>query len=348
MRIDFASRMPASLRARAPRRIAEVNNRIVCDGEFYNDSVIDAHIMEKGNFYELLDSKDGMWDPHVRIAHMDEAGILVSVIFGTIISSGVFGIKDPEIAKHVVAIYHDALAEYCSPYPDRLKGVAVPAIQTGEDEVRRELTRAVVDLGFAGIYFPSNYWGKPVTSPEFRYIFELAADLDVPILLHPSIGALAIDNLGVNRSENFFYRHSMTPPVQMMSAAMYVVTEGLLEELPNLRVAILEGGVGWLPFLIDNLDGHHDLLGYQTKIKKKPSEYFRSGQLYFYADPSDRVLPLAIEMVGEDSFIYASDYWHWDADPLEYAPMLNARTDVTTDQKRKILIDNGNRLFGWQ
>jgi predicted TIM-barrel fold metal-dependent hydrolase len=347
MNIDFASRVPAAFVDRAPRRVAELNGRLVCDGDFYNDAVVDTNIETKGNFYEILDRKEGMRQPKRRLEDMDVAGIERCAIFGTIISSGIFGVRDAVLARHIGRAYHDALAEYCAEDPNRLKGVAVPVLQDDPTEVTREVRRAIEELGFVAIHLPSNVRGTPVTSPELRYVFELAADLDVPLLTHPSVSARGIANLGVDRSESLFVRHVITPPVQMMSALMYIVCEGILDQFPTLRVAILEGGVGWLPWFTDNLDSHHELLGYQTKIATPPSDHLRSGRLFFFADTGDRSLPLALETVGEDNFIFASDYWHWDADPFEAAPHLEARGDVTATQAEKILVDNGKRLFGW-
>jgi len=59
------------------------------------------------------------------------------------------------------------------------------------------------------------------------------------------------------------------------------------------------------------------------------------------------MLPVAIERLGEDLFLYASDYPH-EPDLAEAIREFEARKDLNDSAKQKILSDNGKRFYGMQ
>ena len=88
----------------------------------------------------------------------------------------------------------------------------------------------------------------------------------------------------------------------------------------------------------------------------KPSEYVRSGRVFFSCEPGDEFIPLFLEHVGEDAMLFASDYLHFDAlfvgetghdgnpYPGTVASLLR-RKDVPDSAKRKMLLDNSLKFY---
>jgi hypothetical protein len=80
----------------------------------------------------------------------------------------------------------------------------------------------------------------------------------------------------------------------------------------------IEGGLAWVPFLMQRLD--HEFLLRASEfplLKKKPSDYMRD--MYYASQPMERVDMLALECTfrminAETQLMYASDYPHWDFD----------------------------------
>jgi predicted TIM-barrel fold metal-dependent hydrolase len=81
-------------------------------------------------------------------------------------------------------------------------------------------------------------------------------------------------------------------------------------------------------------------------LRKRPSEYVRSGRIYFSCEADEWLLPQAVKLVGENQIVYASDFPHWDHSYPDSLDELRNRGDLTADQQRKILDDNTRRLYG--
>ena len=132
-----------------------------------------------------------------------------------------------------------------------------------------------------------------------------------------------------------------------MAAVCSIVLGGVLERHPDLRVAFLEAGVGWVPYWLERLDEHFEKLGNEVPhLSMKPSEYLLSGRCYFHVEPEERGLPFAIEVLGDDLLMYASDYPHWDCAFPDSARLLRERADLSETSKRKILGQNAARFYG--
>jgi predicted TIM-barrel fold metal-dependent hydrolase len=127
-----------------------------------------------------------------------------------------------------------------------------------------------------------------------------------------------------------------------------IVFEGVLERFPKLILAALEAGCQWIPFLMDRMDMEYGHRSPQAPLlKKKPSEYMTSGQIYYHAELWEPMLPHVIERIGEDLIIYASDYPH-EPDLAQVIRKFEARKDLSDTAKRKILSDNGKRFYNMQ
>src|SRR5439155_13830108 len=91
-------------------------------------------------------------------------------------------------------------------------------------------------------------------------------------------------------------------------------------------------------------------------ISAKPSEYVKSGRVFFSCEPGDEFIPFFIDHVGEDAMLFASDYLHFDAlfvgepghDGQPYpgtVATLLGRKDVPDSAKRKMLLDNSLNFY---
>jgi predicted TIM-barrel fold metal-dependent hydrolase len=127
-----------------------------------------------------------------------------------------------------------------------------------------------------------------------------------------------------------------------------VVFEGVPERFPRLRLAFLEAGAGWAPYWMERMDDEYAKRGdiEAPLLKKKPSDYVRGGTIYFSCEADEWLLPQAVRLIGENQIVYASDFPHWDHSFPESIQEIQDRGDLTDGQKRKILTDNAQRLYG--
>ena len=124
------------------------------------------------------------------------------------------------------------------------------------------------------------------------------------------------------------------------------VTNGLSERFPKLPVIWIEGGLAWVPFLMQRLDHEYMLRSSEYPLlKKKPSDYMRA--MYYASQPMEadnlRALACTFEMINaQTQLLYASDYPHWDFDVpsrIWDLPFLSEQA------KHNILGGNAARLF---
>ena len=286
--------------------------------------------------------REGEHDPEARIPDMDVMGIDTSVLFCTNMIGVPAIVEDPGLAAAISRVYNDWLAGYCASSPERLKGVAMVPLQD-PPAAAAELGRAV-GMGMVGALFVPAYGtegDKMLDHEDFYPIYEAAQELDVPICIH---NAMAI---GPTRHlwNNFVLRHSFgTFPLQMAMGALMI--GGVLDAFPRLRVAFLEAGAGWVPYIMERLQARYELLPHWvTHLKRTPEEYIRGEQLFFSMEPDEETAPMVARIIGDDRLILGSDYAHWDGSAPESMWIVVERDDLTADQKRRILSDNPASLY---
>lgn len=89
-----------------------------------------------------------------------------------------------------------------------------------------------------------------------------------------------------------------------------MVSGGVFERHPKLRVAFLEAGAGWVPFFIDRLHDHYEKRGdwVQRGWRRDPHEYLAAGNIWVTCEPEEPILPGVIDVLGADFIMFASDY----------------------------------------
>jgi hypothetical protein len=101
---------------------------------------------------------------------------------------------------------------------------------------------------------------------------------------------------------NLFIQHSATNPFEVMRGIAALVGGGVLDIFPTLRAAFLEAGVGWLPFWMERLDEHYELMPeYVPFLKRKPSEVIRSENFFISCDPDEETLPFVVSTGNNSS-----------------------------------------------
>lgn len=278
---------------------------------------------------------------------LDELGIEQSVLYPTS-ALGHGEIRDPEWACAVARAYNKWVNDaYCGVTP-RLRAVAVLPMQDAS-AAAAELRYAVTELGFVGGFLPAgNSLNRGYGHPDFDPVWAEAERLDVPLALHAHTGETHWLSLHLydTRSNKI---HALAHPLKSMVQLTSIVMDGVFDRFPRARVACLESGSGWVAWLMDRLDyEHHRSLRSKrhTPLPRPPSEYIRE-HVYVSADPGEVMLPAAMERLGADRFLWASDYPHdalvWIQEDLDE---LNERTDLPEEAKRLMLGENAARLYG--
>ena len=284
-------------------------------------------------------------DPQVQLEDMDADGIDIQVIYPTL-SLGLCRHKETDVAVDIAHAYNDWLAAFCATNPQRLKGVALVALQD-VGAATKEVRRAVEELGMVGVMMPTNVRDQDIGRREYWPFYEEVERLGVGLGVHGGIGASERMH---GRFSTFLAVHTVEFPLECMVALTGLVFAGVMEVFPKLRIAALEGCCGWLPFLMDRMDEEFELRGAREAplLKAKPSEYLKSSQVYCAFELEETTLPYVIEHFGAEKLLYSSDYPHWDSAWPNTVSTFMAREDVSEADKRQILGQNPQQFYGFK
>lgn len=287
--------------------------------------------------------RQGVNNAEARIKDLDLEGIDIQVILGSLCLAA-STLRDPGFALAFCRACNNYVAEFCSAYPDRLKGVAVVPLQD-VSAASGEARRAVKELGLIGISIPPSLPGKNLDDPTFHPFYAEIEELNVPLGIHWGNGTY-LPGAGTDRFNKHFLTHVVGHPFEQMLAMTALVCGGILEEYPKLKFGFLESGCGWLPYLMWRLDEEYRGRSLEVPLlKDKPSEYIKRGQCFISCSPDEFLIPIVAETIGAGTIMFSSDYPHADGLFPESVRTINERQDISPDLKRRILGDNAARFY---
>jgi predicted TIM-barrel fold metal-dependent hydrolase len=295
--------------------------------------------------------RPGVYDIHRRVADMNANGILSSMCFPTFagFSAGHLSQFKDEITLAVISAYNDwHIDEWCAAYPGRFIPNAIlplwdPALAVAE-------INRVAAKGFRGVTMPElphidglpsyhdgEYWGQ---------VWAALADTGLVMNLHigQGFGALRlapnapIDNL-----------MCLAPTVSQI-AVQDLLWGPALRTYPGLKVALSEGGIGWIPFYLDRSDRHYTNQKWLRRDfgGRMPSDVFREHVMACYV--TDRNSLKMRHEIGIDIIAWECDYPHSDSlfpDAPEY--VLEELTSAGADDSdiHQITWQNACRFLDW-
>lgn len=286
--------------------------------------------------------------PESRIKVLDKERVWLAVLFPS--AALVAGYLEPGFSHAAMRAYNRWMADWCGAFPERLK-FAAPVALHDIGEAVREARRAVVELGAVAVTVrPNPVAGKRLDHPDREPLFEAVAALGVPLIVHESTGDPATaggDRYGgMMRPESYVFHHIVSHPFEQMMAMMALICGGVLERHPALKVGFFEAGCSWAPYWLARLDDHFEhprLGGYMRGLTMRPSEYF-ARQCTVTCDPGDPTIPLAVDGLGADRILFATDYPHFDSGA---GPVRDFREcALGDDAERRILWDNAVDFYG--
>jgi predicted TIM-barrel fold metal-dependent hydrolase len=260
-----------------------------------------------------------------------------------------FGLRAPSIETREVAIgfarlYNEWIADWCSRGKGRFFGVAVLPIEYAGDAIT--ILREAKKLGLVAAMIPPALKARNLDHPDLDPFYAAAEELDMPLGVHGAPG-IHLPKIGVDRFDNYIQVHCISFPFDQMTAMTALVSGGVFDRHPKLRVAFLEAGVGWVPYFVERMHEHYEKRGnwIRNGWQRDPHHYIDAGNVWVSCEPEERILPAVAEILGSDFIMYASDYPHWDGDWPQSTRPLRERGDLSDVVRAKIAGGNARRFY---
>ena len=296
-----------------------------------------------GTFEEV---RRGGYIPEEHIKDMDIDGVDVGILYPTEGLQLYCTVTDSELLSATFRAYNDWLAEFCKPFPNRLKGIAMVNIDDVQDGIS-ELERSA-KMGLAGamitIYPPEE---KPYSSPIYDPFWAAAQDLDMPLSLHittnrPGYGQQYQDLDSLRSS----FLTNTDHWVRMSLADM--IYAGVFERYPKLMVGSVEQELSWVPHFLDRLDYnyHQRPVGdsYRFKTDAFPSDFYHSNVFLGFQEDSLGIRDR--DIIGVDQLLWGSDYPHFESTfPRSREIIEEILVGCTEEEQAKIVGGNAARIY---
>ena len=282
-----------------------------------------------------------LMDVPARLANLDAAGIDLQVIYPSIFALPLS--EDDGFQTALTQSYHDWIAARCSLAPDRLKWVGVLPLRQPE-AAPGEIAR-VKAMGAVGLMSDGTVGHEMLHAPRFDRVWAAASEAGLPVCVHAGFSYPQLRH--TCDDHHSLVNLSFTLP--LLIGFFSFTGGGILERHPELRVAFLEGGAGWLPWLMDRV-GHYQAVnnlitqsfGVAPTSTVPPSAF--KDRIYVTCEADEPLLAPAIDYLGEDNIMAAEDMPHLEERDGTIAGFSH-HAAISEQTRRKILFDNPNRFY---
>lgn len=351
----FDNHVPQQHKAKAPRvvRKKDGSDVWVFEGEQIINIGLNAVVgrppeeygMEPTSFEQL---RPGTYDIHERIRDMNANGVLASLCFPSF--PGLCGAlfarqQDKEVANVMLQAYNDwHIDEWCGTHPGRFIPLALLPLwdpRLMAEEVRRasrkdchavSFTQNPEELGLPGLH--NAHWDP---------FWKACADEGTVVCIHIGSGS----GMSFTSMEAPVDVMITVQPIASVNCAADILWSHILKEFPTIKIAMSEGGIGWIPYFLERADyvhAHHHAWTHQDFGGKTPSQLWREHVITCFIDD-----PVGIKNrhdVGIDTITWECDYPHSDT-TWPRSPEILARSleGVPDDEVAKMTHENALRFF---
>jgi len=243
-----------------------------------------------------------------RFRVMDDFDEYIQVL--SVASPPIHSIAPPEVAAELCRVANDELAELVLKYPHRFAAGIATLPMNDIDAALKEAQRAIRDLRLRAVELYTDINGQPLDAPQFMPLYEMMAELDQPIFIHPLREMTTPDYAGEKISRYRVWT-KLGWPYATALAMTRLVYGGVLEKWPGLKIVTHHCG-GLIPFLAGRIDWNDDFnemcMGHRdVYLKEKALNYYRR----FYYDTAVNGHTAALQcgraFAGIDRMVFATD-----------------------------------------
>jgi len=304
----------------------------------------------------------GCYDPVERVKDMDVDGVQAALCFPSFpgFAGGVFQrAKDKDLALACARAWNDYyIEEWCGTAPDRF--IPMSLLPTWDIDLAVAEAKRTIAMGARTITFPDS--PVPLGLPSFHTrhwdpLWAVCEEAGVPLSLHFGSGSFVP---GFSFSGREAAPGKMEAPDAPMAVAITLFAcnlmwstvdllfSGALQRFPNLQFSLAEGGIGWIPYIIERADYAWERHRWYQDIDfdARPSELFKQHFWGCFIDDEHGVINR--EAIGIDRIMMEVDYPHSDSNwPNTRKRAADVLREVPDNEVEMILETNARRMLNF-
>ena len=312
----FETRLPADIAERMPRSVKDPDGAwetVYVDGQEFRRRMpkMPAGPAEIRNLDGTVgDRAPGSNDPHLRLKDLDQEGVWAEATYPSI---GVwsFSIRSPEVVAAGARAINDWAAEFQAVSPRYVCTAMIPLLDV--DQAVAEVRRAA-GIGFKASFLPiAPPFGRPAFAHE-EWDPVWATMEEVGMVLGFHVGTEPHDPTGrtgvYNTGRGGAIQNYVETSYGAQKIAVALISAGVFDRYPSLKMLVSEGGATWGPFMADRMDEAYrqHSAAVRPKLSKLPSEYLHTN--VYASFQHDRSAVQANVAMGWKNVLWGSDYPH--------------------------------------
>jgi predicted TIM-barrel fold metal-dependent hydrolase len=370
----WQDRVPAKWRDTAPRLVREGDSehwvyedrQIVTTGLNAVAGKTREEFSPEPITYE--DMREGCYEPAARVADMDQGNVLASMLFPSFprYCGQVFHeAKDKEIGLACVQAWNDfILDELADAYPGRFIPMMIIPLWdpvAAATEIERTAARGAKSIAFSEN--PTKLGLPSIHTDFWDPVMQACNDTGFVISMH------------VGSSSNLIRTSPDMPTLAFMAYSAAANQAGTLLDwlfsgnfvrYPNLKIALSEGSIGWMPYFLERAEQVIDkqrfwASRFDIDMNASHEKGEEKGEARFDLDTDirrlfkDHVFGTFIEdhaglrlldIIGEDNVMLECDYPHSDSTWPDTISLANKWLgDLPEDVQHKITVGNACRVY---
>ncbi|MDH4168286.1 MAG: amidohydrolase [Acidimicrobiia bacterium] len=298
----------------------------------------------------FAEMRPGCYDIDERIRDMNVNGVLGSLNFPSL--TGFTGqlfmtMDDKDVAIELCRAYNDwHIDTWCGTHPGRMIPLAIPPVW--DPELMAEEVRRVAQKGCHAMTFSENpeKLGMPsIHTDHWDPFWAACQETSTVVCMHIGSSSTQV----ITCSDAPIDTLITLQPMNIVQAAADLVWSPVFKKFPNVKVALSEGGIGWIPYFLERVDytyRHHKAWTNQDFGDKLPSEVFNENIITCFIDDS-----VGIEVrhhLNIDHVTWECDYPHSDSTwPTAPEQAWRFLQDLPESDIHKITHENAIREFGY-
>jgi uncharacterized protein len=361
---DMFKDVPAKYRDRAPRvvNVEGIDRWMIGDKDFgsLGGNVIAKDrnkLLERLSYRTYDEIHPGSYRVKERLEEMDKVGVWAQICFqngGLTQAGSLLSLGDVDFAMYVIQTFNDACIERMHESGGRV--LCMATLPYWDKDLMVAETKRMLDKGIKGFVLPdkperlvAGFLGtNHKVNPFWEEFFDICNATGTPLNFHINTaidGGTAIwDNV------TFSQRLPINAMINTMATGITMsnfMVSGILDKYEDLKIGLIESGIGWVPFMLEMLEHQFDEFRTieQNGLKRRPKEYFAKNfwVSFWFEEYAPKHM---LEEIGFDRVMFETDFPH----PTSLYPGAQEKIAETIGHydyatRKQILQDNAATLF---